>query len=82
MRIGPSQLFEIKIFFTARGNMEEQKKIETFICDRYHRCAGKNVSDRYKYPNMHDKLGTWNDSEWEKIIQPTLVDEEIRLAYN
>ena len=31
---------------------------------------------------MNDKLGKWNDSEWEKIIQPTLVDEEIRLAYN
>jgi hypothetical protein len=31
---------------------------------------------------MHNKLGTWNDPEWEKIIEPTLVDEETRLAYN
>ena len=35
-----------------------------------------------KYLDMHEKLGTWNDPEWKKIIQPTLVDEEIRLAYN
>jgi hypothetical protein len=42
----------------------------------------ENVSDHYKCPNMNDKLGTRNDPEWEKIIQPTLLDEEIRLAYN
>ncbi len=35
-----------------------------------------------KYLNIHDKLGTWNDPEWEKIIQSTLVDEKTRLAYN
>jgi predicted metal-binding protein len=35
-----------------------------------------------KYFNMHDQLGTWNDPEWEKIIQPTLVDEETRLSYD
>ncbi len=35
-----------------------------------------------KYLNIHDKLGTWNDPEWEKIIRPTLVDEKTRLAYN
>ena len=35
-----------------------------------------------KYFLVHDQLGTWNDPEWEKIIQPTLVDEEIRLSYD
>lgn len=35
-----------------------------------------------KYLIMHDKLGTWDDPEWKEIIQPTLVDEEIRLAYD
>jgi len=35
-----------------------------------------------KYLNMHDQLGTWNEPEWKKIIQPTLVDEETRMAYN
>jgi len=31
---------------------------------------------------MHDQLGTWGDSEWQKIIQPTLVDKETRLSYD
>ncbi|MDY6792205.1 MAG: CGGC domain-containing protein [Thermodesulfobacteriota bacterium] len=35
-----------------------------------------------KYLNMHDQLGTWDDAEWQKIIQPTLGDKETRLAYN
>ena len=35
-----------------------------------------------KYLIMHDQLGTWDDSQWKKIIQPTLVDEETRLSYN
>ncbi len=35
-----------------------------------------------KYLIMHNQLGTWNDPEWEKIIQPTLTDEETRLAYD
>ena len=35
-----------------------------------------------KYLIMHDQLGTWNDPEWKEIIQPTLADEEIRLAYD
>ena len=168
MGIGPSQLFEIKLFVTTGGDMEEQKKIGIIICDRYHRCAGGkcfrslrnregafsrytnmevelvgyttcdgcpggNVEDavdemmgngaevihlatglivgyppcpyityfndyirtKYdlevvygthpipqKYLNMHDKLGTWNDPEWKKIIQPTLGDEKTRLDYN
>jgi len=31
---------------------------------------------------MHDQLGTCDDTEWQKIIQPTLVDEETRLSYD
>jgi predicted metal-binding protein len=35
-----------------------------------------------KYLEMHDKLKTWTDSEWQGIIQPTFADEQTRLAYN
>ena len=35
-----------------------------------------------KYLNMHNQLGTWIAPEWEKIIQPTLADEKIRLSYD
>jgi predicted metal-binding protein len=35
-----------------------------------------------KYFNIHDKLGTWNDSWWKNIIQPTLADEETRISYD
>ncbi|MBW2544486.1 MAG: CGGC domain-containing protein [Deltaproteobacteria bacterium] len=35
-----------------------------------------------KYLTMHDQMGTWNDPGWKQIIQPTLADEEIRLAYD
>jgi len=34
-----------------------------------------------KYLNMHEQLGTWDDPEWKKIIQPTLADEKTRLSY-
>jgi predicted metal-binding protein len=35
-----------------------------------------------KYFLMHQKLGTWDGSEWGEIIQPTLTDETIRLSYD
>ena len=35
-----------------------------------------------KYLNMHNQLGTWNESKWQQIIQPTLTDEGLRLAYD
>jgi predicted metal-binding protein len=35
-----------------------------------------------KYLNMHTKLGTWDSPEWQEMIQPTLADEETRLAYD
>ena len=35
-----------------------------------------------KYLNMHTRLKTWDAPEWEKIIQPTLTDGEMRLSYD
>ncbi|MCD6380494.1 CGGC domain-containing protein [bacterium] len=35
-----------------------------------------------KYFIMHDQLGTWDGSDWQKIIQPTLEDEDTRLSYD
>ncbi len=35
-----------------------------------------------KYLNIHSKLKTWESSEWQKLIQPTLADEKTRLAYD
>lgn len=35
-----------------------------------------------KYLLMHEKLGTWKSDMWQNIIQPTLVDEELRLEYD
>ncbi len=35
-----------------------------------------------KYFKTHSTLGTWNSSEWKKLIEPTLVDGETRLAYD
>ena len=38
-----------------------------------------------KYFELHSKIGTWESSEsliWEDFIQPTIADEETRIAYN
>ena len=35
-----------------------------------------------KYLTMHEKLGTWNNKEWQEIIKPTMANEATRLAYN
>ncbi|MHC1770972.1 MAG: CGGC domain-containing protein [Flexilinea sp.] len=35
-----------------------------------------------KYLEMHTRLGTWNDSCWEKRLEASLADETIRKAYN
>ena len=35
-----------------------------------------------KYLKTHKALGTWNSPDWEEFTQPTLADEEIRLAYD
>ena len=34
------------------------------------------------YYIAHSKLGTWASPEWQELIQPTLVDEKTRLAYD
>ena len=35
-----------------------------------------------KYLIMHTALGTWKESEWKAIIEPTMADPDTRLAYN
>ena len=35
-----------------------------------------------KYYDIHTKLKTWDSPGWQEIIQPTLADEKIRIAYN
>ena len=35
-----------------------------------------------KYYDIHTELKTWESPKWQKIIQPTLANEETRLAYN
>ena len=35
-----------------------------------------------KYYLTHTALGTLNSEEWNEFIQPTLVDEQTRLAYD
>jgi len=35
-----------------------------------------------KYYLTHTALRTWDSEEWKEFIQPTLVDEQTRLAYD
>ena len=35
-----------------------------------------------KYYDVHKKLGTWDSSSWQAVIQPTLTNEKLRMAYN
>lgn len=35
-----------------------------------------------KYYDTHSKLETWNNSEWNDLLKPTLKDRAIRLAYD
>jgi len=35
-----------------------------------------------KYFITHSHLKTWENTEWQNLIQPTLVTEELRLAYD
>jgi predicted metal-binding protein len=35
-----------------------------------------------KYLNIHDQLGTWDNTEWQEMIQSLFVDEETRLSYD
>ena len=35
-----------------------------------------------KYLTIHDRLKTWDSTEWEKIIEETLAEKDIRLSYD
>lgn len=35
-----------------------------------------------KYKKIHDQLGTWKDPQWKEILEATMTDEDIRLAYD
>ncbi|MBN1685655.1 MAG: CGGC domain-containing protein [Spirochaetales bacterium] len=35
-----------------------------------------------KYLLVHEKMETWKSAEWQAIIEPTLNDQETRLAYD
>jgi predicted metal-binding protein len=35
-----------------------------------------------KYYLTHTKLNTWNTTEWEELISPTITEEITRLAYD
>lgn len=35
-----------------------------------------------KYLQMHERLGTWDDSSWKGLIEPTMADEALRAAYD
>ena len=35
-----------------------------------------------KYFETHMRLGTWNSKEWQKVLEPTIADEQTRIAYN
>lgn len=35
-----------------------------------------------KYFLIHNKLNTWKSKQWEEVIEPTLVDEQLRKAYD
>lgn len=35
-----------------------------------------------KYMITHTNLGTWDSSEWEEMIEPTLAVKQLRLDYN
>ena len=34
------------------------------------------------YLDMHQKLGTWEESLWAPLLEPTIADDEVREAYN
>ena len=35
-----------------------------------------------KYLDIHEQLGTWEDTEWQEIIKPLIADEKTRLSYD
>jgi hypothetical protein len=35
-----------------------------------------------KYLELHTSLGTWEDAEWQLLLEPTMADEATREVYN
>lgn len=35
-----------------------------------------------KYYKIHQKMGTWNEKNWQELIAPSLASESIRLKYD
>jgi predicted metal-binding protein len=35
-----------------------------------------------KYVQIHQKLGTWNNSLWGDIVRPTMSDKSVRISYD
>jgi hypothetical protein len=35
-----------------------------------------------KYLELHTSLGTWEDTEWQLLLEPTMADEATREVYN
>ncbi|HUS84629.1 MAG TPA: CGGC domain-containing protein [Anaerolineales bacterium] len=35
-----------------------------------------------KYLEMHTRLGTWDETSWKPLLEPTMTDEAIRKTYN
>ncbi len=57
--------------------------LRKFITEKYglHVVVGTHPIPQ-KYYNIHNSLKTWSDPEWSNILQPTIADEKIRLAYD
>jgi predicted metal-binding protein len=35
-----------------------------------------------KYLDLHTSLGTWEEAEWQPLLEPTMADEATRKAYD
>ena len=35
-----------------------------------------------KYYTTHNKLGTWQEKEWDELLKSTISDEKTRLVYD
>lgn len=60
--------------------------VDTFVNFLKHRYNVEVVLGTHpvpeKYLDMHTKLRTWEDPDWQARIAPTMTNEEIRKAYN
>ena len=60
--------------------------IETFKAFLENRYSVKVVPGTHpipkKYLDLHKKLNTWEGSEWQPLLAPTMADEATRAAYD